>query len=559
MTICTRSVRVHGFSGFFSSLLYGCFLAVGLIRPASSSASDYPEMGRALLEASEALAQTADQLGDPYVYPLNTSTPAGFTWSTRGISHWTSGFFPGALWHLYAATELEAWSTEAAARTEPIEPIKNFTSTHDVGFQIFCSFGQGYLATENDAYRPIILTAAASLASRYSPNVRMIKSWDWWSSNDLIFPVIADNMMNLELLMWASEQPGGLAEWRTIAENHADRTIEEFLRPDFGSWHVIEFLRINGAVLKKTTHQGFADDSTWARGQAWLVYGFTMMYRYTGKASYLQAAQDTADFFLDRLPADRVPYWDFDVTVTGSTPRDSSAAAIVASALLELSTYVDSEALADHYWNQSLVILGSLVESPYWGRASGANAVLLQGCYNYPSNNGRNAGLVWGEYYLMEALLRYFRLTGSGTYPIWRDGWFAESGLPESDWRPLANPDGDNLRNIDEYVRGSNPLVADGTELLAVEREGNEIILQYAAPKNAIDAVVTLEATDSPASPVWTDVTSAAVELGDPELFSDRTVREMRMSLPSTPSRQFYRLKIELLPLETLITPPPSS
>src|SRR5581483_1174448 len=207
--------------------------------------------------------------------------------------------------------------------------------THDVGFVLMTSFGNGYRLTHDPHYRDVLLTGAESLGSRFNPTVGSIKSWDNRRGWD--FPVIIDNLMNLELLLWASEA-GGDPHYREMAERHADTTWANHFRPDGSSFHVVDYDPATGKVRSRVTHQGAADASAWARGQAWGLYGYTMMYRLTRRPDYLAHAQKVAAFLLGhpRMPADKVPYWDFDAPGIPNVPRDSSAAAVMASALLEL-------------------------------------------------------------------------------------------------------------------------------------------------------------------------------------------------------------------------------
>ena len=255
---------------------------------------------------------------------------------------WTSGFFPGSLWLLYEYTNDPKWLAAATNYTERLDRIKNFRGHHDVGFMLGCSYGQGWRLTKNPAYRDVLVQGARSLATRYKPEVGLIRSWDFGTWK---YPVIVDNMMNLELLTFAARESGE-QRLRDIALSHADRTLTNHFRPDHSSFHVVDYDPATGAVLGRMTRQGAADPSAWARGQAWGLYGYTAMYRETRNPAYLAQATHIANFILNhpRLPADKIPYWDFDAPGIPDVPRDASAAAILSSALIELSGLVGGEA-----------------------------------------------------------------------------------------------------------------------------------------------------------------------------------------------------------------------
>ena len=325
---------------------------------------------------------------------------------------WTSGFFPGTLWYLYEFTNDAKWREAAAAWTARVESAKDHRSDHDVGFMIGCSFGNGWRLTGEKAYRDVMVHAARTLSLRYKPEVGLIRSWDFgkWK-----YPVIVDNMMNLEL-MCDAVQLGGEPRLRDIAVSHADRTLGNHFRPDFSSYHVVDYNPANGEVLHRQTHQGAADDSSWARGQAWGLYGFTMMYRETGKAEYLTQACRIADFIMNhpRLPADKVPYWDFDAPGIPDAPRDASAAAIMASALIELSGLKGGEDGAE-YLELARRQLVSLSSPAYLAKpCENHHFILLHSVGNKPGNAEVDVPLNYADYYFLEALLRYRSLITTG-------------------------------------------------------------------------------------------------------------------------------------------------
>lgn len=317
---------------------------------------------------------------------------------------WTSGFFPGALWYLYEATGEEKWREAAARRTVSLEREQFNRKTHDLGFMLYCSYGNGLRLAGPKEYRPVLLNAAASLAARFDPKVGAIRSWDHgtWS-----FPVIIDNLMNLELLFWAAREAGE-PHYREIAVAHAETTLKHHFRPDASCYHVVDFDPASGRALKYQTHQGIADSSAWARGQAWALYGYTMLYRETRDARYLAQAERVAEFILNhpRMPADKVPFWDFDDPAIPNAPRDSSAAAIMASALLELGDYA-SPANRTRYSFFAEEQLRALASPAYRAEEKTNGGFLLKHATgNHPKGKEIDVPLNYADYYFLEALLR---------------------------------------------------------------------------------------------------------------------------------------------------------
>ncbi len=323
-----------------------------------------------------------------------------------GYKDWTSGFFPGSLWYLAEATGEAKLRAAAIAQTAGLEPSKNNRSTHDVGFVLYCSFGNGLRLGGDASYRDIMLTGAESLITRFNPKVGCIQSWD--KRRGWEFPVIIDNMMNLELLMWATRASGD-KRFRDVAIAHADTTLKNHFRADHSSFHVVDYDPATGAVRSKVTHQGAADTSAWVRGQAWGLYGYTLMFRETKNPAYLAQAQKIAAFIMNhpRLPADKVPYWDFDAPEIPNAPRDSSAAAIMCSALLELRTLVDPAASARYtaFAEQQLRSLSS----PAYRAKLGENGcfILMHATGHKPGNSEIDVPINYGDYYFLEALHRY--------------------------------------------------------------------------------------------------------------------------------------------------------
>jgi chondroitin AC lyase len=342
---------------------------------------------------------------------------------------WTSGFFPGSLWYAYEATKDEALKAEATRWTEKLAALQTFTGHHDLGFMMYCSYGNAWRLTGKEEYKNILVQSAKSLATRFSTKTGSIKSWNSFGSfdgkNKYNYPVIIDNMMNLELLFFASKVTGD-AQYKNIAVTHATNVLKNQLRPDFSCYHVVCYDANTGAVLARETAQGYANNSTWARGQAWGIYGFTMTYRETKEARFLTAAQKMADFYLSQktLPSDKVAYWDFNANEVGYQPgvkshapetpakyRDASSAAITASALLELSTFLGNK--GDKYKQAAIDILHAL-SGPAYLAEEGQNAdfLLKHSVGSIPHGSEIDVPLVYADYYYLEALSRYRALMG---------------------------------------------------------------------------------------------------------------------------------------------------
>jgi rhamnogalacturonyl hydrolase YesR len=326
---------------------------------------------------------------------------------TSGDAHWCSGFTAGTLWRLYEYAPSDSLRIAAETLTERVARQQYTTDNHDVGFIIHCSYGHAYrLSHQPPAYAQVIETAARSLATRFDASHGVIRSWNHpaW-----VFPVIIDNMMNLELLCTATRLSGD-STFLKIAVMHADTTLKYHFRPDGSSCHVVDY----GNAHRQETHQGFSDTSAWARGQAWGLYGYTMMFRETQKPEYLAQAIKIAHFIIHhpRLPEDKIPYWDFDAPASPDGPplRDASAAAIIASALLELATFTEGD-LAEQYFDIARRQLITL-SSPDYLAAPGTNGhfILRHSVGHFAHGSEVDVPLTYADYYFVEALLRYRNL-----------------------------------------------------------------------------------------------------------------------------------------------------
>lgn len=368
-------------------------------QPAPGSGTDV----NAELEAAfDQLRRTLAGHDDTARFPRSL-TPNHTHWETVEASDWTSGFFPGLLWMAYEASEDTFWQNAAAEWSAGLEGERFTRSHHDLGFMLYNSFGHGHRLTGEEAYREMLLDAAESLASRYDERVGAIRSWDW--SRTWHFPVIIDNLLNLELLFWAAREAGN-DRYREMAVSHAHRSADVHVREDGSTFHVVDFDSTSGEVRDRVTHQGYSDGSTWARGQAWGIYGFTMIYRETGEQRFLDLAVRLADHFLDNVPDDLVPVWDFEVADDEDEPRDVSAAAITLSALIELAQLAGGDDARRFEW-AAATLMSSLSSPPYRVAATDPEPALLRHSVgNRPADHEVDVSLIYSDYYYMEALLR---------------------------------------------------------------------------------------------------------------------------------------------------------
>ena len=334
-----------------------------------------------------------------------TYYPKTDKFETSGSDWWCSGFYPGTLLYLYEQTKDQSMLTEAERIMKVLEKEKDNKTTHDLGFMMFCSFGNAGQIAPKPEYKDILITSAKSLSTRFDPKVGCIKSWDGKTDEYL---VIIDNMMNLELLFWATRVTGDSSYYK-IAVTHANTTIKNHFCPDYSSYHVINYNSKTGAVQQRKTAQGYADESAWARGQAWGLYGFTVMYRETKDQKYLDQANRIAAFILNHpnLPADKIPYWDFNAPDIPNALRDASSASITASALLELSGYTEG-AVSKNYVSVAETMLRSL-SSPTYKAGPGTNGgFIIQHCVGHiPQKSEVDVPLTYADYYFVEAMKRY--------------------------------------------------------------------------------------------------------------------------------------------------------
>lgn len=331
-------------------------------------------------------------------------------WGSKGFD-WTEGFFAGTCWYLYEYSKDTRWKDAADKLEDSFKSHRYLTTNHDLGFVFGTSFGNRYRLEKDSNSKQILIDAGNSLITRFNPKVGAIQSWDvdggWQSKRDWSFPVIIDNMMNLELLFNLSEITGD-SKYREIAVTHANTTLKNHFREDASSYHVIDYDSITGSVRHRETAQGYAHESRWARGQAWGLYGYTVCYRYTKDPIYLKKAVEIADLILDHkgMAEDLIPYWDYDAPDQPGKFKDVSAAAVTASALIELSSYSNKEYLA-----KAKKIITNLSSDRYSSEPGEFNGFILKHSVgSLPHGAEVDLPLVYADYYYIEALIRLSKL-----------------------------------------------------------------------------------------------------------------------------------------------------
>ena len=391
------------------------FYSIGLIILYACSSSPIIDVDDNLRYCDEQIHKTLDDLhslsgGIDYTMMPRNILKGEKVWNLRKAtkSQWTSGFWPGILWYDYEATGNDSIRKEADKFTRSLEFFSGIPACdHDLGFLIFCSYGNGYRLTLNLDYKEVILAVADSLATLYNPKVGTILSWP---QNVKMFGghnTIIDNMINLEMLFWAAKNSDNKKLY-DIAVSHADKTMQNQFRDDYTSYHVAVYDTLTGECINRCTHQGYSDNSMWSRGQAWAIYGFSMVYRETKDPKYLDFVEKVTQVYLDHLPEDYIPYWDFSAPGIPDAPRDASAACIVASALLEMSTFYTGEKSAT-YKDAAVKMLVSLGSSKYRGGETN-HSLLLHSTGHWPAGSEIDASIIYADYYYMEALLRLKKL-----------------------------------------------------------------------------------------------------------------------------------------------------
>lgn len=375
-----------------------CFLGCKSVSVSSFNAEN--QLDYCVEEISETLKYLDVDNGFP-----RTVKEGDSLWTCTGYSAWTSGFFPGLLWYLYEHSGDKQLCEAATRFSDALEPVKSLSwNTHDVGFMMYNGVGHAARITGDKKYKKWMLQTADSLASLYNPDVGTILSWPWmkekrgWPHNTII-----DNMLNLELLFWASEN-GGDRRFYDIAVDHARTTMKNHFREDYSTYHVVVYNDHSSEVLKRITDQGYSDESVWARGQAWAIYGYAMCFRETGIPEFKTVAMNAADYFISHLPDDHVPYWDFEVPGKETEEKDASAAAIAASAFLELASLIEEPSEKNRYKEAALNILTTLSSEKY--RSHDTSAILDHSVGSKPHESEIDLPIIYADYYYVEALVR---------------------------------------------------------------------------------------------------------------------------------------------------------
>lgn len=394
------------------NLLYG--IGIMALSSCAGEKAENLDVDKALaycdVQVHRALAELEKNVEADYsMQPRNILSGEKF-WNCRKVAkeEWTGGFWPGILWYDYEATQNDTIRELAEKYTESLKLFSEIPAyDHDLGFLVFCSYGNGYRLTHNPTYRDVIIATADSLATLYNPKVGTILSWP--RNIEMLggHNTIMDNMINLEMLFWAARN-GGDRRLFDVAVSHADKTMENQFRPDYTSYHVAVYDTLTGNCIKKCTHQGYADESMWARGQAWAIYGYTVVFRETGDPKYLEFAEKLVDVYLKNLPEDYVPYWDFNAPDIPNAPRDASAACVVASALLEMSGFYGN-GQGEKYKEAAEKMLCSLSSDKYQSRDMNV-AFLLHSTSHWPAKSEIDASIIYADYYYIEALLRLKRI-----------------------------------------------------------------------------------------------------------------------------------------------------
>lgn len=382
---------------FYSELYYSQNQSAKPIKEIINEALDFSvnqslRMAKSLENSKELLPKTVDRFGNL---------------ETCKSDWWVSGFFPGQLWYLYEFSKNEEVKNYAIEFSKRVEKEKFTTDNHDVGFIIHCSFGNGYRITNDSAYLEVIKTASNSLITRFNKKIGAIRSWDTGQWNkQWQYAVIIDNMMNLEMLLWAAKEFKE-PKFYDVAVNHANTSMRDHYRSDFSSFHVVSYDTITGLPELKHTAQGYKHESAWARGQSWGLYGFVMMYRFTKDEKYLNHAKSIAGFLINhpRMPEDKIPYWDYDAPNIPDAYRDVSAASIMCSALIELSGYVDKK-LSKKYLEIAETQIRSLYSNYRNAQGNNGNFILKHGVGHMPNNTEVDVPLTYADYYFIEALMR---------------------------------------------------------------------------------------------------------------------------------------------------------
>lgn len=385
-----------------------CFLSI-ILSVACNRQESMEELTTRVFERASAqfllldtnLDTIAATSSDEDVYPRSINLD-GSLW-TSDSKWWCSGFYPGSLWYVFEYTGNEVYKDLALKYQAGLEQLRYRTDDHDIGFQLMCSYGNNLRITGDSLCVPVLIDGAKSLATRFDPEVGCTRSWD---TKKYVFSVIIDNMMNMELLLKAVEL-GADESLRDMAVSHAYTTMKNHFREDNSCYHVLDYDPETGDVLQRYLGQGYSVDSAWARGQAWALYSFPMIYRFTKDPQMLSHATAVAEYILPRLPEDGIPYWDFDSPDIPNDFKDASAAAVMACGLIELSGYVDAKT-SKRYLSTAETMLRSLASDEYLAKEGEQYGFLLKHSTGFKLRNSEvDAPLTYADYYFLEALMRW--------------------------------------------------------------------------------------------------------------------------------------------------------
>ena len=357
--------------------------------------------------AGTAINRTLNDIGqNENVFVERTRTDG--SWKTVDRTHWAAGFLAGTMWQMYARTGSPTWSTYAKKWTLPLAP--QVTQTGDLAFKFLTTYLPLYQLTRNDAYRQVLLSAAASKNAQWNNTVGAYRT-TWFTTRSgnprANFAVLMDMTTDMELLIWAGKQTGN-QQYIDRAIAHTQKVVANQVRADGSISQFGMYDSANGEFIMQETYQGYSNSSTWSRGQAWAIDSYAMMARETGRADFLAAARKVADYFISHLPADYVPYWDFAAPDIPNTYRDSSAAAIAASGLIDLSKLMTDATAKARYRTAAENILKSLLGPSYWAQGTIHRGLIQHGAVNVPNDQfGRDNSIIYGDYYLLKAMNQY--------------------------------------------------------------------------------------------------------------------------------------------------------
>jgi len=437
--------------------------------------------------AATQLSNSVARIAQTNFYPWMTDTNGAWEVETVDDNNWITGFFPGSLWLIYEHTGDPNYLTWAEDWMGAIAPEQFSTNTDDVGFMINTSYGNGWRLTGNPAYQAVMLQTAQSFSNRFNPFVGCLADDTLLATNTNPppFQVIMDTMMNAELL-YAAHDLGGSSNLTNIAVSHAGRTLTNQIRADGSTFHMIIYNDTNGAVLSQGNRVDIPPLDTWARGHSWAIHGFTTAYQETGDPRFLAAAQQTADFYINQVPADFVPYWYFQTNGLPPSPpiRDSSAAAVTLSALVELSQLATNSVDASRHWQAALNIFNSLSSTNYLAQGTASSGILLHGD---SVDTLTDTTLIYGDYYFLEALNRLNTLYGQTTLTYVPDTNF--SGVDSFTYQACDSSGASSSAAVSVTVGLPNPTLAVSSAVVRTisfpTSATNSYFVQYANSMNS--------------------------------------------------------------------------